>query len=137
MLCNVCLTLASRLVQLQREVRSSGSVDGRAKGCSLGGATLPSSRVAPPFEDLVIHFEEYGRLEDKNLKFYFDIAPDTMFFIEYAGQRAYELATRCRLSSSTGSEESMELAAHWFRNCLSHHEKCNLDATQRGIHVGF
>ena len=121
MLCDVCLGLVTKLVQLHRK-RTAGSFPVRElipgaplqndKGISKDCEICQSSSRRHKFKDMVVHFAEYTRSGDKHLEFQFDDDTVTKFYIERGDCETHEIARRSRVASYTGSKDAIDLAAH-------------------------
>ena len=146
MLCDKCLALVTKLVQLRKEGRSSGNfalrelmqaatslnAEEQAEDCYICNEWRKwqgKSYTQPlhSLEDMEVGFEENPRLMVRDLQFRFYREEDTShnFLFQQEDHAVFEKAARSRLSLSTGSEECLELATHWFENCRENHQKCN------------
>ena len=143
MLCDLCLALVTKLLQLRQEDHSSGNITLReltqaatpsntgehANDCYICTARrdLYSDGPLPPFEDMKVGFKENPRLVVSDLQFWFYHEKGTSqnFLLQQEDHAVFEKAAQSRLSLSTGSEVCLELARHWFKNCCEHHQKCN------------
>lgn len=145
MLCDSCLALVRRLVQLQEEGHGKGKLPVREL-TQVG--TSPSIPLAnrmedcyictewrktinldplPLFEDMDVDFKENTRLvnRDMEFRFHYQDKKSWEFLLQREDDTMFQKAARSQLSLSTGSEGSLELAAHWFKTCRENHPKCN------------